>query len=138
MQSVSNWIHKRRYTVFIGTSYYFRKRPSTVLPQSKHVDIVLKCGLFSWSHFKTWHVHAQVKNLEENVWPLQPVKMALLPRMWCTWTISYCVHHGGYIDCVLECYWNKSSQHIWNSLATFFRSNFNKRRPQINTIQLYF
>lgn len=65
---------------FVDIASHFQIGSSIVL-QSKYADIVLKCGLFGQSPFKIGHVHAQVKNLEENAWPLELVKMSLLPRM---------------------------------------------------------
>lgn len=71
----------RRSTFSADIAYHLQIRTSIVLLQSKHADTVLKCGLFGQSPLKIGHVHAQVKNLEENAWPLEPVKMSLLPRM---------------------------------------------------------
>lgn len=55
--------------LFVGIPYHFQKGISIVLLQSKHADILLKFGLFGQSHFKTEHIHTQVKNVEENSWP---------------------------------------------------------------------
>lgn len=71
----------RRSTFSTDITYHLQIGTSTVLLQSKYAGIALKCGLFGQSPLKTGHVHAQVKNLEENAWPLEPVKMSLLPRM---------------------------------------------------------
>ena len=71
----------RRSPFSVDTEYHLHIGTSTVLLQSKYADIVLKCGLFGQSPLKIGHVHAQVKNLEGNAWPLEPVKMSLLPRM---------------------------------------------------------
>lgn len=63
------------------TYHLSQKETSTVLLQSKYADIELNCGLSGQSPLEIGHVHAQVKNSEEIAWPLEPVKMSLLPRM---------------------------------------------------------
>lgn len=59
-----------KYTFFVGIAYNFQKGPSIALLQHKYADVLLKCGLFGQSHFKTGHVHAQVKSIEESAWHL--------------------------------------------------------------------